>query len=96
MAARAVLGARCPARHFTPTSIQLPPQITRAEEVGWYRASHHCHTLPCKSYRPNLFGAYEPTLVGRPRDGPLSAFPAGSLPLKFACFDDRSLVGLSK
>ena len=60
---------------------------------GRLSSSHHCHTLPCMSYRPSLFGAYEPTLVVRSRYGPFSPFPNGKLPSKFASFEDRSFVG---
>jgi hypothetical protein len=42
-----------------------------------------------------LFGAYEPTFVGRPRYGPFSPLPTGVSPLKLACVDDRSFVGFS-
>ena len=48
------------------------------------------------SYKPNRFGAYEPTLVGRPRSFPCGALPSGKSPWKFACLDDRSLVGFAK
>ena len=79
-----------------PLRSQPPPRSTRSGPVsGSNRPAHHCHTLPCMSHSPNLFGGYAPTLVGRPRYFPSGALPAGKLPLKFACSEDRSLVGLS-
>ena len=87
---------RIAAQQLEPPLPQLPPRPTRFEAFGSYRSSHHCHTLPCMSYSPTLFGAYDPTLVVRCRFGPLSALGDGKSPLKFASFDDRSFVGLAK
>ena len=73
------------ARQYWPATFQLPPRTSWSE--------HHCHTLPCMSYKPSLFGGYEPTLVVRVGKGPLSA---GWSPAKFACFNHISFVGFSK
>ena len=39
--------------------------------------------MPCTSYRPHAFGAYEPTGLGRPRLGPFAA-PESGAPLVVA------------
>jgi hypothetical protein len=59
-----------------PLRLQLPPRYTRLEASTW--SAHHCHTLPCMSHNPSLFGGYAPTLVGRSRSFPFGAFPEGS------------------
>src|SRR5262249_8424714 len=77
---------RCAAWQSVPPSSQLAPRLTRIEPCS---VSIHCHTLPCMSHSPSLFGGYEPTRVGRPRYFPRGALPNGRLPLKFACSEDR-------
>ena len=96
-----VSAPRLVARQFAPWLYQQLPRHTRREAptsvpFGSYKSAHHCHTSPCMSYRPSLFDAYEPTLVVRSRYGPLSVFPFGKLPSKFASFEDRSFVGFTK
>jgi hypothetical protein len=48
------------------------------------------------SHKPNLFAGYAPTRVVRWRYFPFGALPDGNSPLKFACSEVRSLVGLAK
>src|SRR6202451_1761407 len=88
--------SRTAARQYSPPPPPQPPRSTRAEPPFSKRSSHHCQTLPCMSYSPTLFGAYDPTLVVRPRNGPLSALPNGEPPWKVASFEDRLFVGLVK
>src|SRR5262249_957791 len=83
------------ARQTRPEPSRLPPRPTRFGPLC-VASVHHCHTLPCMSHNPNLFGGYAPTRVGRARCLPCGAWPNGKLPLKFACSEDRSLVGLAK
>src|SRR5262249_44312487 len=86
---------RYAARQRAPSSRQQPPRPSRYESLG-KAAAHHCHTFPCISHKPNLFAGYAPTRVGRPRYFPFGKAPKGKLPLKFACSEDRSLVGVAK
>src|SRR5262249_21908818 len=87
---------RYAARQYPPSWAQPPPRITRDEPLRPTRSAHHCCTLPCMSYNPNLLGGYAPTRVGRPRYFPFGALPNGKGPLKLAWSEDRSLVGLAR
>ena len=57
-------------------------------------AAHHCHTLPCMSH---TLGCSVGTHNSRRALHVLpAAMPHRNRPLKFACSEDRSLVGLAK
>jgi hypothetical protein len=61
-----VTAMRSAAWQAPASSPQPPPWNTRYEAPFSKTSSHHCQTLPCMSYSPTLFGAYDPTLVVRP------------------------------
>ena len=89
---------RSAARQPWPSLPYLPPRNIRwiPPTPTLNGSAHHCQTLPCMSHNPSLFGGYAPTRVVRSRLFPFGALPKGNLPLKLACSEERSLVGLSK